>query len=100
MLVKAINNNQFTTWPGLTAHATVKYLQDTPATDKGHMKRLRQKNTIKKVKTTDNTFCATVHNGTNPSKNNRKFNQVFCYSGYIDKKEGTIYVDLTGKFPI
>ena len=29
-----------------------------------------------------------------------KFNQLFCFVGMIDKKDGTIYVDNTGNFPI
>jgi hypothetical protein len=34
-LIKAIQNNQFTTWPGLTAKAVQQYLPDSlPATDK------------------------------------------------------------------
>ena len=38
-LLKAIMNNQLTTWPGLTAEAVEKYLPEScPATDKGHMK--------------------------------------------------------------
>jgi hypothetical protein len=42
-LIKAIQNNQFTTWPGLTANAVQQYLPDSsPATDKGHMKRQKQ----------------------------------------------------------
>ena len=39
-LLKAIKNNQLTTWPGLTAEAVEKYLPEScPATDKGHTKR-------------------------------------------------------------
>ena len=42
-LVKAIENNQLTTWPGLTSDAVRKHLPDSsPATDKGHMKRQRK----------------------------------------------------------
>jgi len=42
-LIRAIEQNHFPTWPGLTADAVKKYLPDTlPATDKGHMKRQRQ----------------------------------------------------------
>ena len=41
--MKAIENNQLTTWPGLTAEAVRKHLPDlAPATDKGHMKRKRK----------------------------------------------------------
>ena len=42
-LLKAVHNNQFVTWPGLTVKAVKKYLPDSsPATDKGHMKRQKQ----------------------------------------------------------
>ena len=39
-LVKEIENNQLTTWPGLTSYAVRKHLpESSPATDKYHMKR-------------------------------------------------------------
>ena len=42
-LVKSIENNQFTTWTGLTSDAMRKHLPDlSPKTDKGHMKRQRK----------------------------------------------------------
>jgi hypothetical protein len=42
-LLKAVENNQLPTWPGLTTAAIKKYLPETsPATDKGHMKRQRK----------------------------------------------------------
>ena len=41
--IKAIQNNQLTTWPGLNATEVDKYLPDSsPATDKGHMKQHRK----------------------------------------------------------
>ena len=36
----------------------------------------------------------------NPPKEREKCNQFFMTMGMINKKEGTIYADLTGKFPI
>ena len=36
----------------------------------------------------------------NPSEEQERMNQIFMTLGYVDKKEGTIYADLTGKFPI
>ena len=36
----------------------------------------------------------------NPPEEKERMNQIFMILGYVDKKEGTIYVDLTGKFPI
>ena len=42
-LVKAIENNQLTIWPGLTSDTVRKHLPDSsPETDKGHMKRQRK----------------------------------------------------------
>ena len=35
-----------------------------------------------------------------PPEEKEKMNQIFMTLGYVDKKEGTIYADLTGKFPI
>jgi hypothetical protein len=37
--IRAINNKQFASWPGLTADAVQKYLPDSTATAKGHMKK-------------------------------------------------------------
>ena len=36
----------------------------------------------------------------NPPKDKGKWNQLFMTMGIINKKEGTNYADLTGKFPI
>ena len=35
----------------------------------------------------------------NLPQENEKNNQIFCYNGRINTKDGTIYVDFTGKFP-
>ena len=40
--VKTINGSYFTTWPGLTAEAVIKFLPEEPATIKGHLKQIRQ----------------------------------------------------------
>ena len=36
----------------------------------------------------------------NPPKEKEDMNQIFMSMGYIDKKKGTVYADLTGRFPI
>ena len=41
--IKAIDNNQFTTWPGLTAELVCKHLPLSIATTQGHLKQERQK---------------------------------------------------------
>jgi len=98
-LMKAIKNNQLTLWPGLTAEAVEKYLLDhTPATDKGHMRRQRKGMRSTKMKEALDTI---EHNrDMNPPVEKEKLNQLFCYVGMVDKKDGTIYVDNTGHLPI
>ena len=36
----------------------------------------------------------------NPPEERERMNQKFMTLGYVNKNEGTIYADLTGKFPI
>ena len=36
----------------------------------------------------------------NPPEERERIIQIFMTLGYMDKKEGTIYADLIGKFPI
>jgi hypothetical protein len=100
-LIKAINNNQFSTWPGLTANAVQRYLPDSsPATDKGHMKR--QKQGIRSTKTKLQAALNDIETARdmNPPREPTAKNHLFCYAGGINTKDGTIYVDFTGKFPI
>ena len=39
---KAIDNDQFIGWPGLSSKAVIKYLPESTSTAKGHMARTRQ----------------------------------------------------------
>jgi len=87
--MKAIKNNQLTTWPGLTAEAVDNYLPDhAQATYKGHMRRKRKGVRSTKVKEALETI---EHNkGMNPPVKKEKMNQLFCYVGILYKKDGTI----------
>ena len=92
-LLKAIKNNQLTTWPGLKTKAVEKYLPDhAPATDKGHMQRQR-----KGIRSLD---AIKIEQDFHPPVEREKFNQNFCNVGMVDKKDGAIYVDNTGNLPI
>ena len=51
MLVKAINNGHFTTWPGFTAEAVTKHLPKSEATIKGRMDQRRKNIQSTKPKT-------------------------------------------------
>ena len=98
-LLKAIRNNQLTTWPGLTTEAVEKYLPNhAPATDKGHMRRQRKGIRSTKMKKSLETIEHT--RDMTPPVEREKMNQLFSFVGMVDKKDGTIYVDNTGNFPI
>ena len=94
-LLHALRNNNFPTWPGLTTQAVHKYLEDSPATAKGHMKRVRQG-----LRSTKPNIRPPPIEDINPPQVIDRNNQIFCYTGTLNPKEGTIYVDLTGNFPI
>jgi hypothetical protein len=85
-LIKAIDNNQFTTWPGLTAKAVQQYLPDSsPATDKGHMKRQKQGIRSTKMKLHDKLEKIETARDMNPPQEKVSTNHLFCYNGHINK---------------
>ena len=100
-LLKAIKNNQLTTWPGLTAQAVTKYLPETcPATDKGHMKRHRKgiRSTTDKLDRVEQQRI--LDTDMHPPQVDERKNYLFFKLGCYNKKNGTVYVDPTGKFPV
>ena len=100
-LLKAIKNNQLETWPGLTEEAFQKYLPDSClVTDKGHMKRQKKGIRSTKDKIKDALENIETAQCMNPPEERERMNQIFMTLGYVDKKEETIYADLTRKFPI
>eukprot|EP00970_Alexandrium_tamarense_P017799 scaffold11398_cov137-Alexandrium_tamarense.AAC.1 len=113
--IKAIDNGQFSSWPGLTSAAVRKYLPPSPATDKGHMKRLRQniRSTRPKQHSPSTTAEDNMANrlkqliseeldANPPAEKMEEGNgtNVFCFAAIADKIEGTVYVDNTGRFPV
>ena len=91
-LIKAIENNQFASWPGLTADAVKKYLPDSsPATDKGHMKRQK-----KGIRTTTATIMKETNETQqciNPPMEKEQKNHLFAFLALVSGKDGTIFVD-------
>jgi hypothetical protein len=104
-LIKALDNGQLPTWP-LTKAAVVKYLPDhSPATDKGSMKRQRQGLRSTKTTNTRNILQQRLNDleaeqDFHPPLEKEARNQVFVSAWTIDPKDGTIYTDLTGRFPV
>lgn len=105
--MKAIDNNQFATWPGLTSSIVHQHLPKSPATDKGHLKWLRQNIWSTKPNRTKReeeiTTMISQHNDIYPKweyfqeENKTNF---FCFAAIADMIEGTIYTNNTGKFPV
>ena len=86
--IKAIKNNQFTTWPGLTANLVKKHLPPCVFTAKGHLKLEQQglqstKNIIEKPPLPD------------PAPHLKTNDVIYAL---IDTKDKT-FMDLTGRFP-
>ena len=100
---------------GLTATAVEQHLPDSaPATDKGHMRRQRQG-----IRSTKEGIKAALRNkrelkkkvqaaleqietkrDINPPMEKEANNQIFTFPANVNHKDGTIYIDFTGKFPI
>ena len=92
-LLKAIHNNHFIGWPGLTTANVTKFLDETPATAKGHLdqhKRYLQRSESPPQQLLDDPF---------PPKISSKTHQVLAT--ILDNKthQGKAYFDLTGQFP-
>ena len=109
---KAIQNNNFITWPGLTVDLINKHLPPSIATVRGHVHRERQRlQSLKSpiIKNENNTHPTVKREDdrvddaddvfpTSPSPN-IKTNQVAYV--LINREEiSTAYQDLTGRFPI
>ena len=87
---KAVNNNNYTTWLGLTSNLINKHLPPSISTSRGHMKQeFEGIQSTKQIKNNDNFF---------PSSDvpNEKTNQVI----FAMYNEGSkVYSDLCGRFP-
>ena len=100
-LLKSIANNQFTTWTGITYAEVQKYLPSAaPTTEKVHMKRqwLGIQPTKEKVK--NELDKIEYEQDINPPIVKERQNHLFFGLALIDKKYNTIFVDLTGTFPL
>ena len=124
--IKAIKNNHFSTWPGLTSELITKHLPMSIATAKGHLNQERQN--IQSTKTPSTDFKVTLQRikqnvkklKNQISKNakydeasqdnilldsfplsdspNKKTNEAI-FGIYSSKDVGVGYTDLTGRFP-
>ena len=100
-LLKAIKNNNLVGVPGLTEENVNKYLKPSVATLKGHLHRTR-----KNLRSTRATHKQDMNEqilsnlDLNPHEEPNARCEIFCYAALANEIKGTIYTDLTGRFPI
>jgi hypothetical protein len=95
-LLKAINNNnQLTTWPGMTTENVTKHLQKSFATTLGH-----QDQTRKNARSTQPQppIDEKSEQEPDPISPQQRTHQVF--TAIVDSGTGKIYTDQTGRFPV
>ena len=92
--IKAINNGNFDSWPGLHPQLIKKYLPQSEATLKGHMKL--EKQGLQSTKTDNQSFdiCTTD----NTPEQEQKCND-YIFKIVSLENPGKAYGDLTGAFP-
>jgi hypothetical protein len=94
-LLKAIKNNQLTTWPGMTTENILKHLPKSIATTLGH-----QDQTRKNAHSTQTTppIESEPEQEPDPTSLPQRTHQVFTV--IVDSGTGKIYTDQTGRFPV
>ena len=93
--LRAIRKNHFITWPGINGKDVAKHLQSTVYTAKGHLDRKR-----KNIKSsTKKNIELDEHNEDIAPPPESKTEEVFIAFLSADTT-GTVYTDLTGKFPV
>jgi hypothetical protein len=112
-LLKATRKGFLKGCPNITEKLILKYLNPSPATAKGHMKRPRQgiRSTTPKTKTmpqqemppaiqqiphmpNENRYQNII-----PDDSDASIANVFCFGAFADKRTGVMYNDITGNFP-
>jgi hypothetical protein len=103
---KAIDNDQFLSFPGLTSDAVRKYLPPSTATVKGHMARPQQgirSSTRPKRKRTVIELVGNLQEekeDMSPKEEPNAACDLFVGATIGDQNDNTLYSDLTRKFPI
>jgi hypothetical protein len=89
--IKAINNGNYKTWPGITTKVVNKHFPESVETQKGHTKKQRQnvRSTKLKVKTEETEEEELTRAVSKQSIIVKTFNM-----------DATVYTDQTGRFPV
>ena len=92
--VKAIQNGNYATWPGLTIKAVNKHFPESDETQQGHMRSIKQG--VRSTKKKKEPMEIKQEHGTLLTIPLKKHNDIFIT---IDDAKETIYTDQTGAFP-
>ena len=97
-LLTAASKGILLLWPLLTRANISKYLTETQATHMGHMQRIRQnlRSTRKEV----TLYLQNLETEGIDIEQEKKCGEVYLMVLDIRRINGTIYTDLTGKFPV
>ena len=121
-LLKAVRKGFLKGCPNLSEHLILKYLNPSPATTKGHMKRPRHgiRSTSRIALQPERAdpafdvprvpppewmpgpvdFPLPIEGGPNfIADDDESIANMFCYGAFADKRSGVVYNDLTGNFP-
>ena len=109
--LQAIHNNNFITWPAITAKSIAKYFKKSPATVKGHLDQLRQNIQSTQPKATETNKSQTPTSQENrisnlptdtdsaPCQEQEKTHEVYTMVTDTVQPTNQTHSDLTGSFP-
>ena len=98
--LKAIDNKHLSSIPGLTHDLIHKYLPPSTATDKGHMRRVKQGIQSTRSTTKAKQDARLEVADMNPTQHVCATHDMFCFAALADANTGTMYTDLPGPFPV
>ncbi len=100
-IIKAIKNNQLVGFPGLTQEI-MRHLPPSTATHKGHMHQNRKGLRSTRAITNKIRDARLELADMNPTQEACATNKIklFCFAALANAKDGVIYTDLPGQFPV
>ena len=96
--LRAIRNNHYHSWPGLTVSLVTKHLEKSLATSKGHL-RMQQKNVQSTKISKDLPIAASLDVAPSQEPNNPRTHVVYATVMPMDELRKS-YSDQTGQFPV
>ena len=99
-LLDVVQRGYLKLWTGLTVHAVNRYLTESPATAKGHMKLRRQYTRSgsrpTRLSKQQQEKIREIVNGVEDNNDSvdGRVNHLFCHAALTDKQENTVYMDL------